>query len=197
MTKQSLLACLAIVVVAVSRGQGGLDMGHRIGLDAFVFCTAHFYRFEEGGLSRNEAVLERVAAPVGCTGRISSVASIRISGDASILQPQDLYVDLHWPSGLGVRAGQFKLPVGVDQMTNPEQTKLVNGSLLAAYARPVDVRDVGLSGTWTRDRVGVVLAVIDGNGPNTGDNNDRKDLCGRVAVRPWCGSGIEIGRAHV
>jgi hypothetical protein len=103
-----------------------------------------------------------------------------------------LYIDLQWPSGLGARAGQFKLPVGVDQMTDPAQAKLVNGSLLAAYARPVNVRDVGLSGAWTRDRVGVVLAVIDGNGPNTGDNNDRKDLCGRVSIRPWRGAGIEL-----
>ena len=164
----------------------------RLSVDALVLSGAHWWQVEERGLTSSGFIIDRVQVPVGLTGRLNPIASMRASCDISFLQPQDLYVDLQWPNGLGIRAGQFKLPVGVEQMTGPGQAKLANGSLLAAYARPVDVRDLGLSGAWTRERVGVVLAVIDGNGPNTGDNNDRKDLCGRVAVRPWRGSGIEL-----
>ncbi len=157
-----------------------LDRG--LACDALVSVGVHFWRVDQSGLGRSEFAIERVSAPVGLTRRLGSVASLRASCDIGLLQPQDLYVDLHWPSGFGVRAGQFKLPVGVDQLTNPEQTKLANGPLLVAFARPFDVRDIGLSGTWTRERIG----------PNTEDNNDRKDLCARVVVKPWFGSGVEL-----
>jgi hypothetical protein len=185
---------LFLVLLAVgSSARAELSLvGEKLVLDVFVASSAHWWQVQAGGLVRSEFAIERVSAPVGLTGRLSPVASLRVSCDISYLQAQDLYVDLHWPDGFGMRAGQFKLPVGVDLMTSPEQLKLVNNSLLTAFARPVDVRDVGLAGTWRTDPVSVVLAVVDGNGPNTGDNNDRKDFCGRVVVDPWSRSGIEL-----
>jgi hypothetical protein len=194
----ALVSFVGLLAPLFAMTEPGVELlADRLSVDALVSSEAHWWQVEERGLTSIGFTIDRVRALVGLTGSLNSIATLRASCDISVLQPQDLYVNLEWPSGFGVRAGQFKLPVGVDQMTNPEQTKFVNGSLLAAYARPVDVRDVGLSGTWTQDRVGVVLAVIDGNGPNTGDNNDRKDFCGRVVVSPWCGSGIEFaGRGY-
>ena len=189
----ALMCFVGLLMPLFAADEPGVELvAGRLSVDALVSSSAHWWQVEQSGLTHSAFVIDRVSAPVELTGRLSPIASLRASCDISILQPQDLYVDLQWPDGLGMRAGQFKLPVGVDQMTDPGQTKLVSGSLLAAYARPVDVRDVGLSGAWTRDRVGAVLAVVDGNGPNAGDNNDRKDLCGRVVIKPWLGSGVEL-----
>ena len=189
----ALMCFVGLLMPLFAADEPGVELvAGRLSVDALVLSSAHWWQVEQSGLTHSGFVIDRVSAPVGLTGRLSPIASLRASCDISVLQPQDLYADLQWHGGFGMRAGQFKLPVGVDQMTDPGQTKLINGSLLGAYARPVDVRDVGLSGAWTRDRVGAVLAVVDGNGPNTGDNNDRKDFCGRVVIKPWLGSGVEL-----
>jgi hypothetical protein len=172
----------------------------RLAFDALVLSTAHFYRFTSGGVSSNDPDFERAAALVGFTGRIGSVASARGAfdiggywGGAAL----DMYADLSWTNGAQVRAGQFLLPLGFDLMTNPSQQLLVNNSLLAAYAAPAGNRDIGLLGGLQRGILSVTGAVINGAGSNTGDNNKRKDACGRVIVRPLAAlDGVFAVRAY-
>jgi len=128
--------------------------------------------------------MERAAAPVGLTGRLSPVASLRVSGDVSTLYPMDLYVDFHWLNGLGLRVGQFLLPLGFDLMTDPAKQLLVNSSFLAGYAAPAGSRDIGLIGELQRGFLSVTGAVVNGAGANVGDNDQRKDVCGRVTFKP-------------
>jgi len=192
MTQRSLVVCTLAVAVALAWGSSGLDLGHGVGLDAVLLNTAHFYRIEDGGLGWNDAAIERIVALVGLTGRVGSIASLRVSGDVSILQPQDLYVDLRWPSGFGLRVGQFVVPLGTDVMTEPGQQMVVNNLSLAWNAKPAGIRDVGVMGGWDGERLSAAVAVVNGAGANAGDDNDRKDLGGRAAVRPFEQLGLTL-----
>ena len=180
----SVLRMLLLLVIAGTAWADLSVVGDKLTLDALIWTGAHWWRFEHAGLSQSEFAFERAEALVGLTGYLSPVVSLRLSGDVSYLKPQDLYVDLHWRSGLGLRAGQFLLPLGVDAMTEPDSQVLASSSFLAGYTKPAGTRDVGVLGSWEYSRFSASAAVVNGSGANAGDNNDRKDLCGRLAVRP-------------
>ena len=164
----------------------------RLRCDALVAASSHFWRKQQGGLARNEFVFEQGTAVVGVTGLVSSEVAFRASCDLAVLRPQDAFVDVESQSGLGLRAGQFQMPLGVDLMTNPVYAKLPGHPLMAAYAVPVEPWDIGIMGEWSSDRGYAAFAVVNGSGPNALDNNDRKDFCCRAGFRPWLRQDIEF-----
>jgi len=166
--------------------------GSRLSVDAFVWSMAHFYRVGAGGLHSNELVFERANALVGVTGNVGSVASARVCVDAGYLSPRDVYVNLRWGNGLGLRVGQFLLPLGLDVMTEPWALPFVTNSLVGVYAKPNGTRDVGVLASWERARFAATAAVVNGSGANGGDNNERKDICGRVVIRPLPREQLEV-----
>ncbi len=180
----SILRILTLLIVALPAWANLSLAGDKLALDVTVWMGAHWWRAEQAGLARNEFAFERVQALAGLTGQLSPVVSLRFSGDVGYLQPQDLYVDLRWRGGFGLRAGQFLLPLGMDAMTEPDSQVLASSSFLVSYAKPAGIRDIGVMGGWETSRITVSAAVVNGAGANTGDNNDRKDLCGRITVRP-------------
>jgi hypothetical protein len=180
-------AFLFVSVIYASSGPATELTKGRLDLDAQVWCTAHFYRFTEAGASRNDAAFERAVALAGLTGRISSVASVRAFFDIGRYwggSALDLYVDLAWQNGFGLRIGQFLLPLGFDYMTDYIRQPLVNNSLLQSYARATGGRDIGAMGSWQSGRLSMTAAVINGAGANTEDNDTRKDVCARLTARP-------------
>ena len=180
----SILRILALLIVVHAALASMSLAGDKLALDAMVWVGGHWWRADQAGLARSEFAFERVGAIAGLTGRLSPVASLRASGDVSVLQPQDLFVDLDWSSGLGLRAGQFVLPLGMDAMTEPDSQRLAGSSFLVGYAKPAGIRDVGVLGSWVRSSFSASAALVNGTGPNAVDNNDRKDLCGRFTLRP-------------
>ena len=164
----------------------------QVRVDALVWSTMHFYRFGAAGLYRNEFALERMSSLVGLTGTIGRVASARISVDAGYLQPQDIDVDLRPGGSFLLRVGQFVLPVGMDAMTSPAELPFVTNSLMDNYAKPYGARDIGILASWERATFAAVAAVVNGSGPNVADDNGRKDVCGRVVLRPFSSIGLQI-----
>jgi hypothetical protein len=154
-----------------------------LSFDAVVLSKAHFYRFTSNDLSTNEVAFERVEAVAGLTGSLIQPVSIRLSADVGSLEPRDLYLDLKSRRGFGLRAGQFLLPLGMDAITEPDSQVLSGSALLVNYAKPLGTRDIGLLGTWDAGRVSAAAGVVNGSGANADDNNGRKDVCARVAVR--------------
>jgi hypothetical protein len=177
---------LRILVLIVIAGVAWADLiwiEDKLALDAVVWAGGHWWRAEQVGLAQNEFSFERAEALAGLTGHLSPVVSLRMSGDVSYLKARDLYVDLRWRRGFGLRAGQCLLPLGMDAMTEPDSQKLGN-SFLVGYAKPAGTRDIGVLGSWTLSRLSVSAAVVNGSGANASDNNTRKDLCGRISARP-------------
>lgn len=159
-------------------------VGDKLTLDATVRAGAHWWRAEQAGLSHSEFAFERVGALVGFTGQPHPVVSLRASGDIGGLEPQDLCVDLHWGNGFRLRTGQFLLPLGMDAMTEPDSQVLAGSSFLVGYAKPDWIRDIGVLASWETGRLSAAVAVVNGSGANASDKNTRKDLCGRISVRP-------------
>lgn len=175
---------LVLLVIARTVWAGLSLVGDRLTLDAAVWTNGHWWRAEQAGLARSEFVIGPVSAPVGLTGHLSPVALLRVSGDVGTVSPIDLYVDLRWLNGLGLRVGQFLLPLGFDLMTDPAKQLLVNSSLLAGYAAPAGSRDIGLMGDLQRGVFSFTGAVVNGAGANVGDYGRRKDVCGRITFKP-------------
>jgi len=190
--RNSVLRMLMLLVIVGTAWADLSVVGDKLTLDALVWTGAHWWRFEQAGLAQSEFGIERAGALAGLTGQLSPVVSLRVSGDVSVLQPQDLYVDLHWRSGLGLRAGQLLLPLGMDAMTEPDSQTLASSSFLVGYAKPAGTRDVGVLGGWEFSRFSASAAVVNGSGANAGDNNTRKDLCGRLALRPLATLDAEL-----
>lgn len=180
----SILRILTLLIVVRSGWANLTVVGDRLSLDALVRTSAYWWRAEQAGLAQNEFAFQRVEALAGLTGYVGPVVSLRVSGDVGALQPQDLYADLHWRSGFGLRAGQFLLPLGMDAMTEPDSQILASSSFLVSYAKPAGIRDIGVLGSWQLSRLSVSAAVVNGSGANAGDVNKRKDLCGRLSVQP-------------
>jgi hypothetical protein len=183
-SRNPVLRILILLVIARAVWADLSLVGDRLALDAAVWTNGHWWRAEQAGLTQSEFVMERVAAPVGLTGHLSPVASLRLSGDISTVYPIDLYADLRWRNGLGLRVGQFVLPLGFELMTEPGKQLVVNNSLLAGYAAPAGSRDIGLMGSLQRGVFSVTGAVVNGAGANAGDNDQRKDVCGRITLKP-------------
>jgi hypothetical protein len=178
---------LGVLVVLVMASCAWAELGlagDKLVLDATVWTSGHVWRADEAGLYRNDFAIERVGAPIGLTGRLNSVASLRLSADVCAFSPMDLYADLSWPSGFRLRVGQFVLPLGFQMMTDPAEQLLVNSPLLAAYAARVGSRDIGFMGGLQRGHIAFTGAVTNGAGVGVGDNNSRKDVCGRVTIGP-------------
>ena len=181
--RNSVLRMLMLLVIAGTAWADLSVVGDKLTLDALVWAGARWWRFEHAGLAQSEFAFERVSALAGLTGQLSPVVSLRVSGDVGVVQPQDLYVDLRWRSGFGLRAGQLPLPLGMDAMTELDSQKLGN-SFLVGYAKPAGTRDIGVLGGWAFSRLSISAAVVNGSGANASDNNTRKDLCGRISARP-------------
>jgi hypothetical protein len=184
------VAGLAAVLFLVGHAQDepGMELfDGRLSLDGQVWSTAHLYRYTNGGLSTNDATFERAVALAGLTGRISRVVSMRAYFDVGGYQggpALDMYVDLAWRTGFGLTFGQFLPPVGFDHMTTFIHQPLVNTSLMQTYTKPNGGRDIGAMGIWRNRRFSVAAALVNGAGPNIGDNNNRKDLCARFTAKP-------------
>ncbi len=109
-------------------------------------------------------------------------------------------------AAVGVRAGQFLVPFSVESVTSVADLETVNRSRAVdrlAPGRDNDSvgRDVGAAvfGSWSF--VEYTLAVMNGSGINKKDDNDRKDLSGRVVLKPFrflsVGASIYRGRKFV
>jgi len=180
----STLRILTLLCIVRMAGADLAVIGDKLTLDATAWSGAYWWRAEQVGFAQNKFAFARAEALAGLTGHLSPVVSFRMSGNLSYLQPRDVYVDLRWSSGFGLRAGQFLLPLGMDAMTEPDSQVLTTSSFLVNHAKPAGTRDIGVLGNWALKRFSASAAVVNGNGVNVDDNNNRMDLCGRVAVRP-------------
>jgi hypothetical protein len=189
-----MLRCVAALCVVIwylpayAEQEPGMELlDGKLSLDVDAWSTAHFYRFTSSGLSSNDATFERVVALVGLTGRISPVVSIRACFDVGGYwggPALDMYADFAWRSGFGARVGQFLPPLGFEFMTDYVRQPLVNNSLLQTYVKANGGRDIGAMASWQNERLSFATALLTGAGANAGDNNNKKDLCARLTVRP-------------
>lgn len=118
--------------------------------------------------------------------------TVSIEGTAPDAPVRDAYVTFRRVPWLQVRAGQFVTPFSLERQTST--------GVLEAIDRAIDVltpsRDMGIQvfsarpiGGW----VGYGVGVVNGTGQNQRDDNDAKDLVGRVTITPPFATALVFG----
>lgn len=100
---------------------------------------------------------------------------------------QDAYLDVRFTPKLRFRAGKIKTPFGIERLQSAVSLHFVERALPNNL---VPNRDIGLQvhGELLQGALGYQLAVLNGvtdGGSVDSDNNDSKDLAGRLFVQPW------------
>jgi hypothetical protein len=139
-------------------------------------------------------------ARLALSGDISSLFSFAFSLEATNGDQEnrkmlyDLYVDTAIIRNFKIRLGQFKYPFGLEQTTPDADLELINkAEVVNALIKPT--RDIGvqvnreLAAAWLRPNL--TLALVNGSGSNTEDENGRKTFIGRLNVTPL--NGLTIG----
>ena len=154
---------------------------------------------DEGELKDNTFRMRRVRLSVD--GKLSPKVSYKLQGDFT-RSPMlvDAYVKYKACNAFAVQVGQFKTPFTIESPINPVNLEIFDyGEIIQQLGGYKDVcgvgglgRDIGVMFTGdlfpVKDKdysiVNYAVGVFNGNGPTTTDNNNRKDIVGRLEVHP-------------
>ena len=158
---------------------------------------------EDFNLIDNTFRMRRVRLSVD--GNLSPWVSYKLQGDFT-RSPMlvDAYVKYKACNAFAVQVGQFKTPFTIESPINPVNLEIFDyGEIIQQLGGYKDVcgvgglgRDIGVMATGSffpvmGEEGGIKYHVVDyavgvfnGNGPTTTDNNNRKDLVGRLNVHP-------------
>ncbi len=177
-------------------------LGDYIKLSGFVQGMYQANLNEEGELSSNTFRMRRVRLSV--EGTLYKGLTYKIQGDFS-RSPMlvDAYLKYKVADAFAIQLGQFKTPFSLESPINPVNLEIFDYGegiqKLVGYSDVCGVgglgRDIGLMATGSlfpiKGDEGIkyhvveyALGVFNGNGPTTTDNNNRKDLVGRLEVHP-------------
>ena len=179
--------------------KGGLEMPKISGFVQGMYQANLNKDFE---LSSNTFRMRRVRLSV--SGNLSKTVSYKIQGDFS-RSPMlvDAFVKYQPCREFGIQVGQFKTPFTIESPINPVNLEIFDYGesvqKLVGYSDVCGVgalgRDLGVMATgsffpvegedgYKYSIVDYSVGVFNGNGANALDNNNRKDLVGRLEVHP-------------
>lgn len=123
--------------------------------------------------------------------KIGWAFSIEAAGSPHL---RDAYITLRLVDAAHVRIGQFYQPFSLDRLTSTSRNELIERAPVTD--RIALTRDPGVMVFNAEPFFGWVsynLEVSNGTGMNVGDNNDAKDVTGRLVVTPPRASGFGVG----
>jgi phosphate-selective porin OprO/OprP len=97
---------------------------------------------------------------------------------------KDAYLDLRFFPELRFRAGQFKVPFSLEELTSSRFIDFVERSLVNELA-PARDRGVMIYGDLLGGTINYALGGFNGTGEDTSDNNSDKDLAARLTFIPF------------
>ena len=179
--------------------RGGFEMPK---ISGFVqtFYTANLNN--DGDLIDNEFKIRR--ARLAVDGKFGERFSYKLQGDFSSSPALvDAYLKFKACDAFAIQVGQFKTPFSLESPINPVNLEIYDyGESISKLVGYKDVcgvgklgRDIGVMATGSLfpikkegktlyHVVDYSLGVFNGNGANAADNNNRKDLVGRLNVHP-------------
>lgn len=137
-------------------------------------------------------------------GKLTEKLSYKIQGDF-INSPMlvDAYVKYTFCEAFALQAGQYKIPFTMETAINPVNLEIFDyGEVITKLVGYSDVcgvgklgRDLGIMASgklFSIEKNGTsfplleyAVGVFNGNGTNVVDNNNRKDIAGRIEFHPW------------
>ena len=176
--------------------KGGFEMPR---ISGFVQGMYQANMNDEGELASNTFRMRRVRLSVD--GTLFKGLTYKIQGDFS-RSPMlvDAYLKYKPCNEFAIQVGQFKTPFTIESPINPVNLEIFDyGEIIQKLGGYSDVcgvgglgRDIGIMATGdlfpVKDKgysvVNYAIGVFNGNGPTALDNNNRKDLVGRLEVHP-------------
>lgn len=102
------------------------------------------------------------------------------------------FINYNHASHLKVRFGQFLLPFGLEGRQPITVNPAIERTTAIKKLNPFSMfRDIGLQISGNHKLIDYAIAVINGTGANSSDDNNFKDVLGRIALVPW--DNLEIG----
>ena len=179
--------------------KGGLEMPR---ISGFVQGMYQANLSDEGELKDNTLRMRRVRLSVD--GNLSKTVSYKIQGDFT-RSPMlvDAFIKYKPCREFAIQVGQFKTPFTIESPINPVNLEIFDyGEAVQQLGGYKDVcgvgalgRDLGVMATgslfpvegeegYKYSIVDYSIGVFNGNGANNLDNNNRKDIVGRLEVHP-------------
>ena len=167
------------------------DIGH---VDFRVKTQADWRDFPAEPTADPNDAFDLHRARVGVGGTLLTRVEFQVERDLrDAARPwRDVFVDVRTVRRVGVQAGHFKIPFGLDQLTSVMDLDFMYRSLAGAYLTPG--RDVGLMvhGRSFGDRLRYQAGAFEQGGDNLRasertDTGTAPTVAGRVVVKPWAG----------
>ncbi len=153
-------------------------------------------------LTTNTFRMRRVRMSID--GNLTEKLSYKIQGDF-LNSPMlvDAYLKYTFCDAFAIQAGQFKIPFTMETAMNPVNLEFYDyGEVITKLVGYNDVcgvgklgRDIGVMASGKLFKVETngkgfhlleyAVGVFNGNGTNVVDNNNRKDIAGRIEFHPW------------
>ena len=136
-------------------------------------------------------------AEIGFPGKLNKDISynIRLGIDGGHSWPlREANITVNYIPKVELTMGQFKPPFGLEVLTSSAKLDFINKSMSTKQCKckPVE-RDIGVQAKVNIEYVTCSVALVNGTGGNVfADDNDSKDLVGRVQLKPPV-EGLSIG----
>jgi hypothetical protein len=165
------------------------------------------YRYTKDSITTS--TFGRRNAFIGLTGNITNWASARFYFDVANITGQpayDLYAlikPIPILPNFQITVGQFKLPLGTEVLTKPENLELIEYSLIGRDPKrtPKGTRDIGFQVAYKHPLLEGTIAIVNGEGRNVlQDADNNKNIAGRLIIKPtkktslFCGVNAYLGK---
>lgn len=146
-------------------------------------------------LGESEDTFRLRRARIGISGdfapRVGWALSAELSGSPHV---RDAYMTVRFAPQFQVRVGQFYPQYSLERMTSSSRLEAIDRTRMTealSYERNPGV--MVLNGEPYRGWITYAVAAFNGTGMNRSDNNDAKDVTGRVVITPPWMEGVSIG----
>lgn len=172
-----------------------IEIGNLVTAGIRFKSQVDFREFPDEPGTSSKPLVDLHRTRIGVEGRLVKELEYQIEGELSdASQPwRDVYIQTRSFRVLQVRAGQFKIPFSLDQLTSSMDLDFNYRSLAASYLAPG--RDIGFMafGRVIGETLRYQAAVFKHGGDNVRES-ERTDAqadrtyAGRLVVRPWTGA---------
>lgn len=141
-------------------------------------------------------------ARLSLTARAFEITSVELGADLTGPTLKDAYVAIDPTPAFGARAGQLKVPLGMEALAATTTNPFGERSLASRVLAPLRDRGALAYGKLWDGAVAWQLGVFNGTGDNRGDVDDGKDVAARLVLEPWrgaihVGGAVEVGREEI
>jgi len=164
-----------------------------------AYPTAKLIGFTQLRSVDNEFLIKR--ARLGVKGNVTEKISYNLA--VGFVEPPDsqphlvnAFIDIDHFSSMKIRAGQFFVPFGLEGPQSIFKNPAIERSSTIRNLNPFRLfRDVGIRVSNNSESFDYAAAIVNGTGANIKENNNSKDILGRVGFKPTPGLTIG-GSAH-